>query len=198
MLDWLKTILQDTYTDDIDKKISEEIGRNFVAPADFNNLNTEKKSLADTVSDRDKQLETLRASNGDIAALKEQISVLQEENKKAAQLHESEIKSLKVDAAVERALSEAKAKNIKAAKALLELNTAELAEDGTIKGLDEQIRKLAQAPESSFLFDTNQKKQGFKGLTPGESGEAKGGKALKEMSYDELCSYLAENPNTQL
>lgn len=198
MLDWLKTILQDTYTDDIDKKISEEIGRNFVARADFNNLNTEKKSLADTVSDRDKQLETLRASNGDIAALKEQISVLQEENKKAAQLHESEIKSLKVDAAVERALSEAKAKNIKAAKALLELNTAELAEDGTIKGLDEQIRKLAQAPESSFLFDTNQKKQGFKGLTPGESGEAKGGKALKEMSYDELCSYLAENPNTQL
>lgn len=56
MLDWLKTILGEAYSEEIDKKVSEEIGKNFVARADFNTLNTEKKALADTVKERDKQL----------------------------------------------------------------------------------------------------------------------------------------------
>ena len=66
MLDWLKTILGEAYSEEIDKKVSEEIGKNFVARADFNTLNTEKKALADTVKERDKQLETLKASTGDV------------------------------------------------------------------------------------------------------------------------------------
>lgn len=53
MLDWLKTILGEAYSEEIDKKVSEEIGKNFVARADFNALNTEKKKLADTVKERD-------------------------------------------------------------------------------------------------------------------------------------------------
>ena len=73
MLDWLKTILEDAYTDEIDKKVSEEIGKNFVARSDFNALNTEKKTLADTVKERDRQLETLKASTGDVEVLKTQI-----------------------------------------------------------------------------------------------------------------------------
>ena len=39
MLDWLKTILGEAYSEEIDKKVSEEIGKNFVARADFNTLN---------------------------------------------------------------------------------------------------------------------------------------------------------------
>lgn len=35
MLEWLKTILGDMYTEDIDKKVSAEIGKNFVSKADF-------------------------------------------------------------------------------------------------------------------------------------------------------------------
>ena len=66
MLEWLKTILGDAYTEEIDKKVSEEIGKSFVARTDFNTVNTEKKALADTVKERDKQLETLKASTGDV------------------------------------------------------------------------------------------------------------------------------------
>ena len=77
MLDWLKTILGEAYSEEIDKKVSEEIGKNFVARADFNTLNAEKKALADTVKERDKQLETLKASTGDVEALKTQIATLQ-------------------------------------------------------------------------------------------------------------------------
>ena len=121
MLDWLKTILGEAYSEEIDKKVSEEIGKNFVARADFNTLNTEKKALADTVKERDKQLETLKASTGDVEALKTQIATLQTENTAATKAHEAEIKRLKIDTAVELALSAAKAKNVKAVKALLDL-----------------------------------------------------------------------------
>lgn len=200
MLDWLKTILGDAYTDEIDKKVSDEIGKGFVARADFNTLNTEKKALADTVKERDKQLETLKASTGDVEGLKQQIATLQADNATATKAHEAEIKRLKVDTAVELALTAAKAKNVKAVKALLELDNAELAEDGTVKGLAEQIKKLSESEDSGFLFEQGKPSQNFKGFKPGESGDnpPSGGKAPKDMSYDELCAYLAENPDAKL
>lgn len=200
MLDWLKTILGEAYSEEIDKKVSEEIGKNFVARSDFNTLNTEKKALADTVKTRDKQLEDLKASTGDVEALKTQIATLQTENATATKAHEAEIKRLKIDTAVELALSAAKAKNVKAAKALLDLDKAELDADGTVKGLADQIKKLVEAPESGFMFETQKQKNNFEGFKPGESGDpaASGGKVPKDMSYDELCAYLAENPNAQL
>lgn len=145
MLDWLKTILGEAYSEEIDKKVSEEIGKNFVARADFNTLNTEKKALADTVKERDKQLETLKASTGDVEALKTQIATLQTENTATTKAHEAEIKRLKIDNAVELALSAAKAKNVKAVKALLDLDKAELDTDGTVKGLADQITYMVKA-----------------------------------------------------
>lgn len=186
MLDWLKTILGEAY--------SEEIGKNFVARADFNTLNTEKKKLADTVKERDKQLETLKASTGDVEALKNQIATLQTENATAAKAHEAEIKSLKIDTAVELALSAAKAKNVKAVKALLDLDKAELDADGTVKGLADQIKKLAEAPDSGFMFETG--KAGFKGFKPGESGDPNNQPPdYSKMTYEELAAYMENNPD---
>lgn len=49
MLEWLKTILGDAYTEDIDKKVSDEIGKQFVSRADFNTLNETKKTLESSV-----------------------------------------------------------------------------------------------------------------------------------------------------
>ena len=196
MLDWLKNILGEAYSEEIDKKVSEEIGKNFVARADFNTMNTEKKNLADTVKERDKQLETLKASTGDIEALKTQIATLQTENATAAKAHETEIKSLKIDTAVELALSAAKAKNVKAVKALLDLEKAELDTDGTVKGLADQIKKLSEAPDSGFMFETQKEKKDFKGFKPGESGEHNNQTPdYSKMTYDELAAYMESNPD---
>lgn len=199
MLDWLKTILGEAYSEEIDKKVSEEIGKNFVARSDFNTLNTEKKALADTVKERDKQLETLKASTGNVEALKTQIATLQTENATATKAHEAEIKRLKIDTAVELALSAAKAKNVKAVKALLELDKAELDEDGTVKGLAEQIQKLAKAPDSGFLFEESKPKQNFKGFKPSESGDdGKGGgmtlESFRKLSSAERFAFAQEHP----
>ena len=173
--------------------------------AEIKNLQTEVDGLKTQVGDRDKQLETLKASAGDNADLKKQIEDLQTENATAKANHESELNQLKIDFAVEKALTGAKAKNIKAVKALLELDDAKLDKDGNVKGLAEQIEKLTSGDDTKFLFEAQKQtkqQQNFKGFQPGASGEQKPGEGEKvdfsKMSYDELSAYMEANPDAQI
>jgi len=157
------------------------------ASTEIKNLQTEVEGLKTQVGDRDKQLETLKASAGDNADLKKKIEDLQ------------------IDFAVEKALTGAKAKNIKAVKALLELGEAKLDKDGNVKGLDEQIEKLRSGDDTKFLFEAQKQQkqqQNFKGFQPGASGEQKPGEGEKvdfsKMSYDELTAYMEANPDAQI
>lgn len=198
MLEWLKDILGEAYTEEIDKKVSEEIGKNFVARADFNTLNAEKKTLTETVAERDKQLQTLKDSVGDAEELKTQINNLQTENANAAKNYKAEIERIKIDAAVDLALSAAKAKNVKAVKALLDLDKAELDADGSVKGLTDQIKKLTEASDSKFMFESKET-GGFSGFKPEEGGDpGTGGKLTKEgfkkLSPVERFKFSQEHP----
>lgn len=175
------------------------------ASTEIKNLQTEVEGLKTQVGDRDKQLETLKASAGDNADLKKQIEDLQTENATAKATHESELNQLKIDFAVEKALTGAKAKNIKAVKALLELDDAKLDKDGNVKGLAEQIEKLTSGDDTKFLFEAQKQtkqQQNFKGFQPGASGEQKPGEGEKvdfsKMSYDELTAYMEANPDAQI
>lgn len=175
------------------------------AATEIKNLQTEVEGLKTQVGDRDKQLETLKASAGDNADLKKQIEDLQTENATAKATHESELNQLKIDFAVEKALTGAKAKNIKAVKALLELDDAKLDKDGNVKGLAEQIEKLTSGDDTKFLFEAQKQtkqQQNFKGFQPGASGEQKPGEGEKvdfsKMSYDELTAYMEANPDAQI
>jgi hypothetical protein len=149
MLDWLKTILGDTYTDDIDKKVSAEIGKTFVSRADFNTLNETKKTLETQVSDRDKQLETLKKSSGDNEALKKQITDLQTANKQAKTDYDANLKKLTLGSKIDVALMGAKAKNVKAVRALLDESKISL--DGeNVLGLNEQLGQIQK--DNPYLF----------------------------------------------
>ena len=170
---------------------------------EIKNLQAEVDGLKTQVSDRDTQLENLRVSAGDNESLKKQIEDLQTENQTAKEKHESELTQLKVDFAVEKALTGAKAKNITAVKALLDLNDAKLDKDGSVKGLAEQIEKLTTSDDTKFLFDAPKKQQQkFRGFQPGASEEEKPGSGEKvdfsKMSYDEITAYMESNPDAQI
>ena len=164
-------------------------------------LSTTEKELESTkklVTERDTQLETLKNSSGDVESLKKQIETLQNDNKAKDEAHAAEIKQLKIDAAVDTAISNAKGKNAKAIKALLDLENAELADDGTVKGLSEQIEKLIKSDDSKFMFDTEKSKVTVKGATPGESGNDDGDKSISKeqfnkMSYKDRIKLFNEN-----
>lgn len=205
MLEWLKNILGEAYTDEVDAKVSAEIGKNFVTKADFNQVNTAKKKAEDDVKTRDQQLETLKKSTGDTAALQEQITTLQTQNAEAKKTYEAELARVRLDGAVEAALTAAGAKNNTAVKALLAdfLKDAKLDDSGAVKGLTTEIETLSKAEATSFLFNTadGNGQQQFKGMQPGAAGgktPPPQGKEPKDMNYDELCAYLEANPGAKL
>lgn len=190
----------DKILDENSQDIGKAKGDSEKIQKDLDAANAEVESLKGQISDRDKQLETLKNSTGDVETMKQQIATLQADNKAKDEAHAAEIKQLKIDAAIDSALTGAKAKNNTAVKALLkDLDKAELAEDGTIKGLAEQIGALQKS--DAYLFDTTTKKQTqVKGAKPGESGNDDGdhGTDTSKMTYSEMMTYLAENPDAQI
>jgi hypothetical protein len=67
---------------------------------------------------------------------------------------QAEIVKLKFDHALEGALAEAKAKNPKAVKALLNFENLKLAEDGKIVDLEDQLKAIKT--ENDYLFESDQ------------------------------------------
>lgn len=190
----------DKILDENSQDIGKAKGDSEKIQKDLDAANAEVESLKGQISDRDKQLETLKNSTGDVEGMKQEIAKLQADNKAKDDAHAAEIKQLKIDAAIDSALTGAKAKNNTAVKALLkDLDKAELAEDGTIKGLAEQIEALQKS--DAYLFDTTTKKQTqVKGAKPGESGNEDGdhGVDTSKMTYSELAAYMAEHPDAKI
>lgn len=194
----IKLGLTDEAAEKVAAASAEEL-KGFIPKARFDEVNTAKNHAEEQVKERDKQIEGLKAASGDAESLKKQIETLQAANKQKDSEHAAEIKKLKVDAAVDAALTAAKAKNLKAARALLDLDKAELSDDGTVKGLDEQIEKLKAGDDTKFMFDVSAKPK-MKGAKTGEEGveDGDGKPDLSKMSYDELCAYLNDNPEATL
>lgn len=155
-------------TEEQAKKVMDSIDGNFVTKARFNEVNEENKTLKKSVSDRDKQLEDLKKSSGDNAALQQQISDLQKANEDQKKAHETELNKLKLDNAVEVALKDAKAKNIKAVMAMIDMEGVKIGEDGKLSGFNEKLEALKKS--DGWMFDTDQQtQQQFTGFQPGAS-----------------------------
>ena len=89
------------------------------AKAGLKDKDTEINGLNEQIKGLNKQLEDLKKSAGDNEDLKKQIEQMQATNKANEDAYKAEIKQLKLDAAIGKALSDAKAKNHDAVKALL-------------------------------------------------------------------------------
>lgn len=160
-------------------------------------LQTQLDTANNTIKDRDKQLEQLKNSPDNPETLKQQIQKLQDDNKAAKEAHEKEMHQLKVNTALERALSIAKAKNSKAVQALLDLDDkVELNDDGTIKGLDEKIKALKKS--DAYLFDEEKQTTKIDGTKPSSTNPSNpndpASKKDSEKSYEDFVAELeAEN-----
>lgn len=146
--------------------------------------------------DGDKQLNDLKKSSGDNAELKAQIEELQKKNTEQAKAHAAEMAQLKLDNAVDTALTAAGAKNSKAVKALLDMSKVKLGEDGKLSGWDEQISAVQKS--DSYLFNAKQPaNKGIKGFNPGKSDDVKPGTKvdMSKMSLEELTAYIEANPD---
>lgn len=198
MLTWLKELLGEAYSEEIDKKVTEQIGKEYAPKSDLDALGEVKAQLEKEVETRDKQIEKLKKI--DPEKLQEQITQLQEQNAQDKAAFEAKLKETQINNAVEKSLLTSKAKNIKAVRALLDLENAELLEDGSIKGLTEQIAALQNAKDSAFLFENPKESPILQGLKPGESNVNVPTQTVdfSKMSYSEICAYMEANPEATM
>lgn len=197
-----RTFLEELKLDkDTIDKIMNENGRDIEkAKGDLETVTKERDGLKEQIADRDKQLDKLKKSTGDVDELKKQIADLQKDSKSKLDALEAENKSIRINSAIDRALSRSGARNNAAVKALLkDIDKAELQEDGTIKGLDTQIKALQKS--DAYLF--KQEDGGTfkpKGVKPGESGDGKpagiDAKQFARMGYRERLKLHQEDPDT--
>lgn len=161
--------------------------KGFVPQARFNEVNDAKKNAESTIAERDKQLAELKENVGNNEALKKQIEELQAKNKSDKEKYDADLKAVQMNNAVDMALRDAGAKNLKAVKALVELSKVKF--DGEkLEGLKDQIEALQKDETSAFMFD----KTGVtpKGMTPQVGGDPTKPKPYSQMNYEERVAWL--------
>lgn len=171
-----------------------ELDGSYIPKSRFDEVNEKFKNAEKTVSERDKQLETLKKSSGDNEELKKQIEQLQKDNADQKKAHEAEIAKIQLDNAINSALTGAGAKNIVAVRAVLgDTSKMKLSDKGEVEGLADAIKAIQKS--DAYLFNTPQQNK-FSGFVPGNSGDIKPNTAvdMSKMSYDEIAAYIENNP----
>ena len=116
----------------------------------YNKLQEQKKQLEEASKNYEKQLKDLSKNNADVEALNKLVEQLQLSNKELEENHSKEMYNLQFDFALESALNNAKCKNNKALRALLDMNSIKY-QEGKLEGLNTQIEALQK--DASYLFD---------------------------------------------
>ena len=157
----------------------------------FNEINEKMKSYKSQLEDKTTEVEALNKKVGDTEKLKLEIQKLNEENAKASGEHMAELARMKKSNAIDGVLRDSKAKNVKAVKALLDLDKITF-ENDKLEGLDDQIKALQESDTSKFMFETD---PGYKPKGT-EPGEPSGGNPTKSLSFGEaIKAALSGNKN---
>lgn len=212
-LQWIKDILGDAYTEEMDAKVSAALGERFVSRADFNAKNVRVGELEAQVSRLETQAKThaddltgLKKLTGDNETLTKRIGELEEQAKIDKANYEKELARIKLLSAVDAELTAAGSRNNTAVRAVLAefLDGAKIV-DGKVTGkvdgesvtLAARIEALKKDASTDFLFGSVTRE----GWKPGESSDGEkpgGGKKPADMTYAELAAYLADNPDANL
>lgn len=142
----------------------------------------------------DANAEIQKFKDMDVEGIRQAADDWKETAEKAKADADKQIFQMKFDYALSAALTGAKAKNAKAVKALLDMDGLKF-NDGKIVGLDEQLAQIKT--DNDYLFESDEPAPEFVKGTNGGSGSV-GGKKPSEMTYTELCDYMAQNPGAEI
>lgn len=158
----------------------KELG-SYIPKTRFDEVNEAKKQAETSLTERDKQIETLKKSTGDNEDLKKQIEALQEQNKTATKEYETKMKDMQLNNAIKLALA-GKAQDEDLVAGLFDKTKLILSDDGKITGLTEQLEDLQK--DKAFLFkkDETTTKPGFNigGNPPAPGTGGNGNLSLKD------------------
>lgn len=213
MLEWLKTILGDAYTDEIDKAVTQENKKGYAPQTDLDakdrkvkELETQVGQLEESAKTHASSLADLKKLTGDKETLEKKIGELEEQAKTDKAAYEKELTQVKLLAAVDAELTAAGSRNNTAVRAVLAdfLAGAKLVDgkvtgkvDGEAATLAGRIEAMKKDASTDFLFGKVER-EGWKAGESGGGSKPDGNKKPSEMSYAELSAYLAEHPDAKL
>lgn len=131
-------------------KVFEDYGKNYAPKSQLNEKIEALKLAEKEKGEMGKQLDALKKNNKSNEELTKQIEALQQAAKDREKEYTSQLEQIRLDNAVERALTGAKARNVKAARALLDLTDAKLDDKGEVVGLGDKIKALQEIRRLSF------------------------------------------------
>ena len=170
---------------------AEEL-KGFVPKNRFDEVNEEKKNLQTAKKKAEDDLEELKKSAGDNAALQQQITDLQNAAKQKDTEYAEQIKAMKLANAIRLGITDAQDADLVAG--LVDQSKLILGDDGKLTGLDEQLKALRES--KPFLFkEKEQDKDAKKGagfsvgaVKGGNAGGGVGGDGDKQLSMREAIA----------
>lgn len=173
--------------------IIEDYGKNYVSKAQFNEKNDAYKQAKLEIENLTNDISTLSEANKANEALQSQIKELQDAATKREADYNENIKNMKIDTAITKALSKSGAMNETILTGLLDRTKIAIGEDNTITGIQEQIVALKES--DPYLF----KQDSIKGVVPGDATPKTNDGITKEqfnkMSYLDRVQLQETNPD---
>lgn len=173
--------------------IIEDYGKNYVSKAQFNEKNDAYKQAKQEIENLTNDIGTLSEANKANEALQSQIKELQDAATKREADYNENIKNMKIDTAITKALSKSGAMNETILTGLLDRTKIAIGEDNTITGIQEQIVALKES--DPYLF----KQDSIKGVVPGDATPKTHDGITKEqfnkMSYLDRVQLQETNPD---
>lgn len=182
---------------DVIEKIMTQYG------SDIEKLKSQNKMLSEDVERLTSELDIAKRESTDsslkdekLNELNSQLESLKKQSEESNLQYQNQLRELKLNNAVDKALANARARNPKVVLPLLEnfLKTANFDDQGNVIDLDAQIKALSESEETSFLFSNDS--QIPQGRTPGVSNNSQQVDSLdlSKMSYEQICEVLKNKP----
>lgn len=137
--------------DVIDKILDEnsaDIGR---AKGELDTYKDKVKTLEDDIKIKDTTIANLEKQVGDVDGLNQKITQLETDKTNLTNELNTKVTEIKKNHAIENSVRDAKAKNVKAVMALLDMTKIAYSDD-KLEGLSEQLTALQGGEDTGFLF----------------------------------------------
>lgn len=163
-MEWLKELLkkagvEESKLDGLVSDINKALPEHFVPKARYNEVADIKKKLEADIAERDKQIADLGKAAGASEELKAQIQRLQDENQKAKEKYEADLRDLKLSSAIKSAIT-GKVHDEDLVAGLFDRNKLVLDGDKVV-GLEDQLKALQESKAFLFKQDNSQQQPGF-------------------------------------
>lgn len=152
-LEFLKQILGDAYTEEIDARVSEAVGKAFVAKADFDAKNNELKAARTQLADAAKTIEGLQAEGKDLEAVRKEAADYKARAEQAEKDAAAQLEEYKFSSWFDSQVAKYKGRSTAVIRALagderLQALRASANRDADAKALFEQLQK-----DSGYAFE---------------------------------------------